>query len=69
MDRERSLRSVPKGEDYLDPEWSRPGARPRLAARHRRAQDVFASAAKSHTVGVVAPVNSGPQVENSRSLR
>ena len=35
MDRERSLRSVPKGEDYLDPEWSRPGARHRLAARQR----------------------------------
>ena len=30
MDRERSLRSVPKGEDYLDPKRSRPGA-PRAA--------------------------------------
>lgn len=26
MDRERSLRSVPQGEDYLDPKRSRPGA-------------------------------------------
>ena len=32
MDRERSLRSVPKGEDYLDPERSRTGARLRICS-------------------------------------
>ena len=51
MDRERSLRSVPKGEDYLDPEWSRPGARHRLAARHRRATKDFRVRLGPHSAG------------------
>lgn len=68
MDRERSLRSVPKGEDHLDPEWSRTGARRRLAARRRCATRDFSVREVAHR-SVVPPVNSVPQVENSRGLR
>ena len=51
MDRERSLRSVPKGEDYLDPECSRTGARRRLAARQRCATEDFRVRLGPHSAG------------------